>query len=101
MFLTLQCIQFFFVGQHPHGDKFNNDNRTVNDDPEVKRSQAHQVGIDAENKHHGKGEKQCQRYHGGNHQRRAQIAKQQQYDQKNDDAAKNQIFKNGQCSFSD
>ena len=55
--------------------------------------QAHQIGIDAENKHHGKGEKQRQRYHGGYYQRRAQIANNSKYDQKNDGAAKNQIFK--------
>ena len=101
MFLTLQCIQFLFVGKHPHGDKLNYNYRTVNDDPEVKCSQTHQVGIDAENKHHGKGEKQRQRYHGGYYQRRAQIAKQQQYDQKNDDTAKNQVFKNGRGGFAD
>ncbi|MNX90922.1 hypothetical protein D3C86_1229890 [compost metagenome] len=65
-----------FPDLQPVDDGFYDNHRPVDDDPEIDRSQAHQVAAYAEKPHHGDCEQQSQRNHGSHDQSGTPVSEQ-------------------------
>ena len=76
-----------------HG--FHDDDRTIDDKPEVYRTEAHQVSAHAEELHHPEGEQHGQWNHGGYHKSCAVVAKEQHEDKDHNQPSLYQVASDG------
>ena len=82
------------MGKPPHA-VLHDHHRAVDDDAEVQRPQAHQVGADLVADHAGEGEQHRQRDHQRGDERRADVAEKQEQDRDHQQGALDQILLDG------
>ena len=88
------ACQALGMGQAPHA-VLHDHHRAVNDDAEVERAQAHQVGAHLVAHHAGEGEQHRQRDHHRGDERRTQVAEEQEQDRDDQQRTFEQIFLDG------